>query len=687
MGATRLNCWEYKKCGREPGGAKAVELGVCPAASDTSFHGLNQGNNAGRICWAVAGTFCGGKAQGTFAEKRGSCIDCDFFKLVQVEEETVNLHTKFLRFFSEDTVGPFLDKMSYKHIEAGKRFISQGEVLDSALVIQKGSCLIVVEKDGELHPVGHRGEGDIVAELAILTGEPQNAHVEAQTDMEVWVLNKDLFDDISKEKPHLLDFLTELVADRFDSNRPIADRVIGKYLATDIAGRGGHSIVYKGVHSSLNMPVVIKMMRHDFAVDPDFLSSFWNEAKTIASLNHENIVKVYDIEEMFRTVFIIMEYVEGESLKSLIDRLKKIPPRVAVDFLVQICSGLDYAHQQGIIHRDINSSNIMVQRNDRLKILDFGLACPIGTEDDSFLGTVFYMAPEQIEGEILDQRTDIYALGITAFEMLTGKRPFPEDDIGALMDMHVNEDIPDPAELVPDLPEVLRRFIMKACHRDPNHRYQNVGQALDGLLPLTNEYGLTGKKLPNETEKLKAIDILVQEHILIREFLDNLTLAVEKLEEEERLPREFFEKSVEFARQFADRFHHFKEEYVMFGLLAQKKNGALDAKCDSLRFQHERGRDHIVEIANSIEGYSKGEDIPTIILLENMAAYISLLRKHIHTEDFVLFPMIHEEVSEIENQALLEEFKREDEKFGDNFLEDNRQLIHQLGSMLQALEI
>jgi hemerythrin-like domain-containing protein len=125
----------------------------------------------------------------------------------------------------------------------------------------------------------------------------------------------------------------------------------------------------------------------------------------------------------------------------------------------------------------------------------------------------------------------------------------------------------------------------------------------------------------------------------------------------------------------------------MFGLLAQKKNGALDDKCDSLRFQHERGRDHIVEIANSIEGYSKGEDIPTIILLENMAAYISLLRKHIHTEDFVLFPMIHEEVSEIENQALLEEFKREDEKFGDNFLEDNRQLIHQLGSMLQALEI
>jgi hemerythrin-like domain-containing protein len=121
----------------------------------------------------------------------------------------------------------------------------------------------------------------------------------------------------------------------------------------------------------------------------------------------------------------------------------------------------------------------------------------------------------------------------------------------------------------------------------------------------------------------------------------------------------------------------------MFVLLAQKKNGELDAKCDVLRYQHERGRNHILEIANSIEGYSKGEDIPTITLLENMAAYISLLRKHIHTEDFVLFPMIHEEVSEIENQALLKEFEREDEKFGANFAEDNRKLVQELAALLQ----
>jgi len=684
MGKKKLNCWEFMKCGREPAGDKVAELGICPAASDSSFDGLNLGKNAGRICWAVAGTLCGGKVQGTFAEKRVSCIDCDFFKLVQVEEGISTSQTKFLRFFSDETVCPFLDKMAYKRIKAGKRFIAQGSTLDCAYVIQRGSCLVVVEKDGELHPAGHRGEGDIVGELAILTGEPQNAHVEAQTDMEVWVLNKDLFDHISREEPYVLDFLTELVADRFDSNRPVADRIIGKYIATDIIGRGGYSIVYKGVHSTLNMAAAIKMMRHHLVMDPDFLSIFHNEAKTIANLNHENIVNVYDIEEMYRTVFIIMEYVEGEPLRDMTDRLKTIPPKVSVDFLLQVCSGLNYAHQQGIIHRDINAQNIIVQRNDRLKILDFGLACPSGIEEHSFLGTVFYMAPEQIEGEMLDQRTDIYALGITSFEMVTGKRPFSEaeDDIGKLMELQVKEDIPDPASIVPDLPEPLRRFILKACQRDPNQRYQNVQQAVEELEPLARELILSGKSVVIDKERRQAMDILVHEHGLIRKFLDNLSLAVEKMEEEEKVPKEFFEKAVTFARQFADKFHHIKEEYVMFNLLAQKKRGELDAKFDILRFQHDRGRNHIVEIANSIEGYSNGDEFSTVVLLENLSAYISLLRKHIHTEDFVLFPMVKESVSESENQLLLKEFIREDEKFGDGFAEESRELVQELGTML-----
>ena len=329
-----------------------------------------------------------------------------------------------------------------------------------------------------------------------MTGEPRGAHVEAETDMEVWVLKRAQFENISKEQPGLLGFLTELVADRFDSRRPIADRTIGKYVATDIIGRGGFSIIYKGMHLGLNMPVAIKMMRHDLAVDPDFLSNFQNEAKTIASLNHENIIKIYDIEERFRTVFIIMEYLEGESLDAMLEQPKSIPPALAVHYLIQICSGLQYIHQRGIIHRDINSSNVIVEQNDQLKILDFGLACPMGTVDFSSLGTIAYMAPEQIEGDPMDQRTDIYAVGITAYEMVAGSRPFPENDPQILMEMHLTHDIPDPAAGTPNLPKDLQRFIIKACRRNPDSRYGDMGQALTDLRRIARETGNIRKNLP-----------------------------------------------------------------------------------------------------------------------------------------------------------------------------------------------
>ncbi len=508
MAQRKINCWEFKNCGREPGGAKASGLGVCPAAIDKSFNGINRGDNAGRFCWAVAGTFCGGSAQGTFAEKRESCLGCDFFNKVRTEEGSANLQTKFLKFISRDTGSPLLKDMTYKHVSAGERFITQGDRGDVAYIIQRGSCMVIVEKNGELHPVGHRGEGDIVGVMSLFTGEARSAHVEADTDMELWVLKKEDFDNISAAEPELLSFLTELVADRFDSRRPIADRTIGKYLATDIIGRGGFSLVYKGEHLGLNMPVAIKMMRHDMAADPDFLINFRNEAKTIANLNHENIVKVHDIEERYRTLFIVMEFVQGEALTAMLRRLKAIPPRLAADYLYQICSGLDYAHRQGIIHRDINTKNIMVQQDDRLKILDFGLACPMGTEDFSSLGTLMYMAPEQINSDPLDQRTDIYALGITAYEMVVGKRPFPEDDIEVLNRMHRTRDIPDPAEKAPDLPEALRRFILKAGRRDPDRRYQNIVEAREDIRPLI--HGPFGGRKRKVVEARRETTILVK---------------------------------------------------------------------------------------------------------------------------------------------------------------------------------
>jgi tRNA A-37 threonylcarbamoyl transferase component Bud32 len=512
MSQKKLNCWEYMQCQRQPDGKMVSKLGGCPAATDDSFDGINYGKNAGRICWAVAGTCCGGEVQGTFAEKRNSCTGCEFYQMVQEEEATSESNRKFLSYFSKDEANPLLKKMTCRPVKAGERFIIQGDIGEQAFIIQRGSCLQVVEKGGELHPVGHLGRGDIVGATSLLTEEPQNFHVEAETDMELWILERSLFDDISKENPDLLDFFTEIVASRFDSRRPTADRVIGKYIATDIIGQGAYSIVYRGVHQGLNRPVAIKMMRHNLAIDPEFQNTFRNEAKTIAAMNHPNIIRIYDIEERYRTMFIIEELVEGQSLKELLGHLRAIPLKATVDFLIQICTGLEYAHSKAIIHRDINATNILVQTDDHLKILDFGLACPIGTEDYASSGNVAYMAPEQVDSLAMDQRTDIYAVGITAYEMITGRRPFPEDNARDLLQMHLECEIPDPCDILPTCPRSLRDFIMKACRLSPEDRYQDAAGALKDLLRIGEEIGLPGRIPKAEPPNIASLFLVYENH-------------------------------------------------------------------------------------------------------------------------------------------------------------------------------
>ncbi|MGD9172636.1 MAG: protein kinase [Desulfobacterales bacterium] len=439
--------------------------------------------------------------------------------------------TRFLDGISRDAAAVIMDCFDSLQIKAGERFIKQGDPGDSCYIIRKGSCVARVEKQGELHTVGRMHEGDIVGEMAILTGEPRSAHVDAETDMKVWGITRDQFDVLVELHPELRMILTEIIADRFNSRKLTAERAIGKYRVTDILGQGGFSIVYKGVHAGLNMPVAVKMMKHDMAMNADFLSKFHNEAQTIASFNHENIIKVYDFEEQFRTVFIIMELVEGETIKDILAREKILPFRRIIDLLLQICTGLLYAHRHGIIHRDIKSANMYVKDDGQLKILDFGLSAPAGTENIEFLGSVPYMSPEEIEGEAVDQRTDIYSLGITAYEMVTGQRPFPEDDLLALSEMHLSEDIPDPATLRPDLPEDLRRFIFKACARKPAHRYQNVEEVIQNLQSLAKEFGVTLRQLSAGKQHMTTLHLLYTEEqrLALKQILEDFSDKAEKL--------------------------------------------------------------------------------------------------------------------------------------------------------------
>ena len=184
---------------------------------------------------------------------------------------------------------------------------------------------------------------------------------------------------------------------------------------------------------------------------------------------------------------------------------------------------------------------------------------------------------------------------------------------------------------------------------------------------------------------MKATEILTREHALILQALESLSRAQKKIEENQQLPKDFFEKALVFLREFTDQFHHFKEEYLMFGLLALKKGGAFDGPIGSLRYQHERCRACIHEISNSLDGYADGDDFATTRLLENLAAYISLLRRHIYEEDHTFFKMVEKELSKEEEDILLVQFKKEDQKMGDQtFYEQNCKLLDEMEALLNS---
>lgn len=183
---------------------------------------------------------------------------------------------------------------------------------------------------------------------------------------------------------------------------------------------------------------------------------------------------------------------------------------------------------------------------------------------------------------------------------------------------------------------------------------------------------------------MEAITTLMGEHDLIKQFMENLATAVLGMEEGLRPPREFFEKAAKFAHTFADKYHHFKEEHVMFAQLAQKKEGAIDTHIETLRHQHERGRDYWVEITNSLDGYERGGGVPTSTIIESAAAYIALLRQHIHVEDNVFFPLARHSFTEAEQQALMEEFEKAEERCGSDIVEKSCQLVMEMGNLLEA---
>ena len=396
------------------------------------------------------------------------------------------MRTGLVRVTPERLKRSLLSALNRMTFPAGHRVISQGKEGDRLFILQHGSCEVNLEKNKELHVVGHLKPGDVFGELAVITGDCRSANVDTLTEVVVWSLDKERFEQIVQSCSELTEFLTDLATERLCSRKITAEKNIGRYRITDVLAEGGWSIVYKGFHSLLNLPVAVKMLKHSMALDSDFFETFQKEAKTIASLNHDNIVRVYDIEQSYRTVFIIMEYLSGITLREIIDSGHRLTLKRITKLLGQVCKGLQYAHHHGVVHQDVKPGNIFIQEGDKAKIVDFGLATPIGGCSDDMPGSPHYMAPEQIEGDPVDARTDIYSLGITAYEMATGVRPYP-DDICQVLEYHMTKNTPDPRELNPELPERFSSFIRKSTEKNPDLRFQNISEVLRELDLMSTE--------------------------------------------------------------------------------------------------------------------------------------------------------------------------------------------------------
>lgn len=259
----------------------------------------------------------------------------------------------------------------------------------------------------------------------------------------------------------------------------IADR----YEILNRVGSGGMSVVYKAKCHKLNRNVAIKILKDEYAADRSFVTKFKTEAQAVAGLIHPNIVNVYDVGEDQGFFYIVMEYIEGITLKQYIERKGQLAVKESVSIAIQVAQGIEAAHHNNVIHRDVKPQNILISREGKVKVTDFGIA-RVATEntiDTNTVGSVHYISPEQARGGFVDERTDIYSLGITLYEMVTGQVPFDGTNNVSIALKHIQEEMTPVSEIVPSVPISVERIIEKCTQKKPDRRYSMVSSLIADL--------------------------------------------------------------------------------------------------------------------------------------------------------------------------------------------------------------
>lgn len=265
-------------------------------------------------------------------------------------------------------------------------------------------------------------------------------------------------------------------------NSWVGQTLNGRYQIQELLGQGGMSAVYKAKDPNLQRVVAIKLIHSHLSGDPDFVRRFEDEARAVAQMRHPQIVQVYDFDHDEDTYYMVLEFVPGETLQARLRRLdqagRHLDSAEALKYAVQICEAIDFAHQRGMIHRDIKPANIMLNVMGDAILMDFGIAKIMGGEQHTatgaVVGTAMYMSPEQIKGITIDERSDIYSLGVTLYEMFSGRPPYEADSAMTLMMMHLNDPIPDVRALNPQVPDEVIAIIEKALAKERENRYASA---------------------------------------------------------------------------------------------------------------------------------------------------------------------------------------------------------------------
>jgi len=294
----------------------------------------------------------------------------------------------------------------------------------------------------------------------------------------------------------------------------IGKRINDRYKIIEYIGGGGMANVYLARDMILDRDVAVKILRLDLANDDELIRRFHREAQSATSLVHPNIVNIYDVGEEDNIYYIVMEYVDGETLKQYIQNHFPIPIEKVIDIILQITSAISHAHQNNIIHRDIKPQNILIDKKGNVKITDFGIAVALTsttiTQTNSVLGTVHYISPEQARGGVATKKSDIYSLGIVLFELLTGRLPFSGESAVSIALKHLQTETPHPRSWNPSIPQSVENIILKATAKDPLYRYDDIEEFKADLLTCLEPSRINEPPfvLPRDDEATKVIPVI-----------------------------------------------------------------------------------------------------------------------------------------------------------------------------------